>query len=295
MRASKVVKYLKYVKAAGELFEGNPFMILLDAYRHGEVKVKVKATGEVLNLTTSELITVLHYYTVTHKAPIKYPQGGLGFSEGLLTAHGIVFDDDYVYIDGFKFIRRINGKPVVDSAFIETFIDEAYAPVGFTYRGATVLDVGAYIGDSAFYMIKQGASMVYAVEPIDEFYEALRINIRVNNLEDKVKAIHARIGELTKWPPILANTITSTAPAVSLSELSRLAKASVLKMDCEGCEWWVLNNEPEAFLNFNVVVTEVHYDVKRFIKKMKGLGFRVTAVKRTSISPLPTFTLIKAE
>ena len=295
MKPSRAVKYLRYVKAAGELFEGNPFRILLDAYRQGEVRVKVKATGEVLNLTTSELIAVLHYYTVTHKAPVKYPQGGLGFSEALLTAHRIAFDDDYVYIDGFKFIRRINGKPVVDSAFIETFIDEAYAPVGFTYRDAVVLDIGAYVGDSAFYMVKQGARLVYAVEPVDEFYRALEVNIRLNNLEDKVKAIHACIGELANWPPILTGSITSTAPAVSLMGLANLTKANILKMDCEGCEWWVLNNEPEAFLNFKVILVEVHRDVKQFVRKMDELGFRVTAIKRTSMSPLPTFTLIKVE
>ena len=295
MKPSKAIKYLRYVKAAGELFEGHPFRILLDAYRHGEVKVRVKATGEVLNLTVSELISLLHYYIVAHKPPVKYPQGGLSFSEGMLTAHGYVIDNDYAYIGGFRFVRRIDGRPVIDAALVETFIDEAYAAVGFTYRDAVVLDVGAYVGDSAFYMVKQGARLVYAVEPVDEFYRALEVNIRLNNLEDRVKAIHARIGELANWPPILTGSITSTAPAVSLMGLAKLTKANILKMDCEGCEWWVLNNEPEAFLNFKVILVEVHGNVKQFIRRMDELGFKVIAIRRTSMSPLPTFTLTKVE
>ena len=51
-------------------------------------------------------------------------------------------------------------------------------------KGKIVLDIGGYIGDTAVYFSKLGASMVYVYEPHPVLYQILTKNIELNNLKN---------------------------------------------------------------------------------------------------------------
>jgi tRNA G37 N-methylase Trm5 len=56
-------------------------------------------------------------------------------------------------------------------------------------NGKTVVDVGAYIGDSSIYFALKGAKRVIAIEPCPKAFKEMLDNIRLNNLEDVIVPI----------------------------------------------------------------------------------------------------------
>ena len=71
-----------------------------------------------------------------------------------------------------------------------------YDVTSFLYK--TILDVGAYIGDSSLFFISRKARKVYAYEPV--FYETYFKNIELNHALDKVvvipKGIYYKYGQV---------------------------------------------------------------------------------------------------
>jgi len=67
-----------------------------------------------------------------------------------------------------------------------------------------VIDVGAYVGDTAIYFLLRGAKHVYAVEPNPTAIRIAMENVRRLGLEGRVTFINAavgsRIGEITVRP-----------------------------------------------------------------------------------------------
>ena len=244
---------------------------LLSAYARGWAHARVN--GSLVKLTAGELRLLLY-------------ASGMGVGTGAV--------GDVVEVGGFRFIRRVGDVPTVDPSIAEVYAG-AYEAVGFTYKDSVVLDVGAYVGDSAFYFVRQGARLVYAVEPIDEYFKALELNIKLNGLEGVVKPIHARIGEAKQWPPSLAGRLTCTAPYTTLTYLKSITGAGILKLDCEGCEWWILKNEAYAFTGFDVILVEVHGKASAFARQVEGLGFRLASIRRTPLSSEPILTFVRVK
>jgi len=69
---------------------------------------------------------------------------------------------------------------------IETFEDEAYGYVDV--KNKSIVDIGAFVGDTAIYFAIKGAKKVIAIEPHPGAYEELveNKNIRINDLEGKI-------------------------------------------------------------------------------------------------------------
>jgi len=117
-------------------------------------------------------------------------------------------------------------------------------------HGKVVLDVGAFTGDSALYFISRGASRVIAIEPVPEHFEILRLNA-----EDlPVMPINAAVGcEVPYIPELIGRgsygikeVIRSrkgklNVPVLSLSDLAESNRPQVVKVDCEGCEHYLVN------------------------------------------------------
>ncbi|WP_054854983.1 hypothetical protein [Vulcanisaeta sp. JCM 16161] len=56
-------------------------------------------------------------------------------------------------------------------------------------------------------------------------------------------------------------------------------RVRALKMDCKGCEWDVVNNEPETLKLFEIVKIEYsgylrNYTANQLISKVESLGFK---------------------
>ncbi len=115
-----------------------------------------------------------------------------------------------------------------------------------------VLDIGAQIGAFAIPAAKI-AKRVYAVEPI--FHCELLESIRLNQAEN----IYARwegLGESDGWLRLeywgkSSQCVTRTLPEM----LDMSTGVTVLKVDCEGCEWYI---NPEDLKGIRVIEAELH-------------------------------------
>lgn len=64
--------------------------------------------------------------------------------------------------------------------------------------GKYVIDIGAYIGDTAIYFALKGARKVFAVEPYPYTYRLLAENIKINSLGTIIRPFNVAIGDSDK-------------------------------------------------------------------------------------------------
>ncbi len=75
----------------------------------------------------------------------------------------------------------------------ETFVEEIYNY--FNVKEKVVLDVGAFIGDTAIYFALKGANKVIAYEPVPLLYEMAVENIELNNQKATIQIINSALGK----------------------------------------------------------------------------------------------------
>ncbi|MEM3859391.1 MAG: FkbM family methyltransferase, partial [Candidatus Micrarchaeaceae archaeon] len=51
--------------------------------------------------------------------------------------------------------------------------------------------------------------------------------------------------------------------------------SGILKMDCEGCEYNLLNEDDETIKKFSMIQIEYHYGYEKLVDKLKECGFTV--------------------
>ncbi len=152
-----------------------------------------------------------------------------------------------------QLIDNINGIYQIN----EIFIDENYNK--FDYKNKIIIDIGGFIGDTALYFISEGAKKVYVYEINREVFEILKSNIKMNNLEEKI--IPFNIGVSNNYKEGILN-ITEIKGSTSLyhefnEKMNIMEKQKInlvpfkdilkesidiLKIDCEGCEYEILEN-----------------------------------------------------
>ena len=154
---------------------------------------------------------------------------------------------------------------------IETFEEGQYDVMDV--KGRHVVDVGAFIGDSAIRFALRGAEKVYAVEPHPLAFRELVENIELNGLVSRVVPINAgitysgttvAITDVDPWKAGASFYRTGeSAVAVPGKTLAQLVeeyviKPDALKMDCEGCEYDVILKDYGTVLQFEQVLFEYH-------------------------------------
>jgi FkbM family methyltransferase len=190
--------------------------------------------------------------------------------------------------DGTYWRRYINGKGVVTfwhmyGPLLEVFDNEEFRHVNV--KGMDVVDIGAFVGDSAIYFALRGAKRVIAVEPHPGAYSEMLWNIELNKLEHVITPVNAGLaskpGKICIGNVDVAGTVTTRympggynckdeAPAVTLEEL--IGKygiqpgEAILKMDCEGCEHDVITNDYEHVRLFKELIFEYHLNVDKLLK-----------------------------
>jgi len=162
---------------------------------------------------------------------------------------------------------------------IDVFDSIDYEPLNVINR--IVIDVGAFVGDSAVYFALKGARKVIAIESHPSAYAEMLDNIRLNNMENVIIPINAGLASKPGKTCIknvdvnIANVIyhrigdcPDAVPATTFSELiSRFGvdpNDAVIKMDCEGCEYDVILNDYEHVRLFRELIFEYH---PRFVNK----------------------------
>ncbi|MCS7152394.1 MAG: FkbM family methyltransferase [Bacteroidia bacterium] len=172
---------------------------------------------------------------------------------------------------------------------------------GEDFTDKVVVDVGAYNGDSAVYFALQGAKRVLALEPYKPNYELARENIQRMGLTERIKllpyAFGAQRGRLrlhiapaspdanALQPPesplqkLIRYSQIEEVEVMGLEELLTELQAEeidFLKLDCEGCEFAVIEGLPaESLRRVRTWHIEYHAKPQVLIEKLKAAGFEV--------------------
>ncbi len=214
---------------------------------------------------------------------------------------------DYYFtsvIDNMVLVSKDNLKIWcrLDAGFDFGHILEIYENKAYLYdvKDKVVLDVGASNGDSAIFFARNGAKLVIALEPMPESFQLAKKNITLNELEGKIVLINAALDKVTgraKFQMSTNNPNTDsikpietiladpkinfdstievqTYSLVDIMSRYRLEQIDLLKMDCEGCEYEVLQNLPENILRKIRNITLEYHDGLKFLPGLlKSAGF----------------------
>ena len=157
-----------------------------------------------------------------------------------------------------------------------------------------VIDIGGFVGDSAIYFALKGATKVIMLEPSPKLFEYALRNIKENNLEEKIIPLNAAYGgkEETLIDENLAigGLLKQDENGVKIRQytLEELVKnyyidRAVLKMDCEGCEYALLDEPDNVFNKIDELQIEYHYGYKTLLSKLELVGFGVNFTKPKKI------------
>jgi len=217
------------------------------------------------------------------------------YYEAYLTTYGVYdsykIEDDTIHIFNKKLptisINLGNNNGDVYSVFFQQVY--SFLPV----KDKVVIDIGANIGDSSIYFGLQGAKKVIAVEPIPKNFEIAKTNIKQNNLEEKIDLLLAGCSNNSGFlyiDPEKEGAGSSIQHAehklqIQLKTLNDIIheynyEPTVLKLDCEGCEYDViLSSNNETLRNFSHIQIEYHYGYLNLKNKLESCGFHVEVTK----------------
>jgi len=169
----------------------------------------------------------------------------------------------------------------------DVFGSEGYAFLNV--ENEIVIDIGANIGDSPIYFALNNAKKVIALEPYPHSYNMALKNIKKNNMEDKIILLNAGYGKdgTIKIKPDFENTtgsdLKSFNDGIDIKVLSLKTilndyniDNAVLKMDCEGCEYNIINEDNNILKKFKRIQIEYHYGYEKLKDKLEDAGFNVT-------------------
>jgi FkbM family methyltransferase len=153
-----------------------------------------------------------------------------------------------------------------------------------------VLDVGASVGDSALYFATEGTKRVIAIEPYPAAYELLLINAAEGGFSNVIEPVNAAVGRavgstiLDPKSEGLGRLAARRArgnevPVTTLNQLvERYGIANgVLKMDCEGAEYYALSASDDATLrSFVKMQIEFHYGYEQIEERLRRARFSVS-------------------
>ncbi|MEM0461643.1 MAG: FkbM family methyltransferase [Candidatus Caldarchaeum sp.] len=119
----------------------------------------------------------------------------------------------------------------------------------FDVEGMVVLDVGAYLGDTPLLWIHKNARKVIAVEPVQFHFRFLELNVRGLPVECLNASIGTAVPDLPSQYGSMGYGLEFGAgagdklqvPVVGLLDLVNRYRPEVVKLNCEGCEHYVID------------------------------------------------------
>jgi len=207
-------------------------------------------------------------------------------SFGILDGYSIKGNSAIINIDNFPEITLSLGNDNGDIHGV--FFKKVYSflPV----KNRFVIDIGANIGDSSIYFALCGAKKVIALEPFPKNNQTAQKNIEANHLLNKIILILA--GCSKEKSEIIINSEQEGAgsatdetnsgikvPFITLENLVNqydIPNDSVMKIDCEGCEYDVIMSSSKSLLRkFTHIEVEYHYGYRNLEKKLEECGFKI--------------------
>ena len=271
------IEYFEYLK--------NPFEAL--KFKFGikkECEIKLKNTNYTIKLNSIIALNRLMNSLPAVKKE-KYPE----FLEYIKDINN---NNEVTEIDNIKYINIYN------SNFIKTHPKEYFICIGeyfsddqwdmLNLQNRYVIDIGANNADTALYFAKNG-SQVIAFEPVKHIYELGLENIELNpNLKNKIKFINKAVGAKKGMLDISMGSTKEYADAndsykievITIEDIINKYEFpyDVLKMDCEGCEFEIIENTDLS--QFNEIIFEHHSfivkkDYKPLISKLENQNFKI--------------------
>jgi FkbM family methyltransferase len=179
----------------------------------------------------------------------------------------------------------------------ETIIDGEYAFLYPHVKNKTVVDIGAFIGDTAAMFCLNGAKSVFAYEPDHFLFNLCVRNVELNHLGEKVRVENYGVSnkeysldekgysfvksELLFDRKKNSGNSDMQIKILAFSKLiAGMDEIGVLKMDCEGAEFKAILSTPiPIFRKIKVVGIECHADPKPLIDYFEKAGFKVEIKK----------------
>ncbi|MDA8055446.1 MAG: FkbM family methyltransferase [Thermoplasmatales archaeon] len=197
--------------------------------------------------------------------------------------------------DGTNITCRID-KGYDFGHLIEIYIEEKY---GDKYEGFNVIDVGMSNGDSSIYFAAKGAKKVVGIEPFTESFNLAVRNIIASGFENRVVPLNDALSPTTGPTVLLTYEESPNANSIDESNMVKIEdnenstkvngirledivsmfngeNVEVLKMDCEGCEYKVLQSvNIETYSNIEKVILEYHNGVQSLPDLLRKVGYKV--------------------
>jgi FkbM family methyltransferase len=155
----------------------------------------------------------------------------------------------------------------------------------YDYRDKTVLDVGAFCGESAVYFARQGAKKIVIYEPIKKHHKLIQKNIETNKINAEVhqEGLAEKNGYQTMtyedtglgFGLLSKGSHTLVIAVKSAQDIIRDSGADVAKIDCEGAEINLLSVSPDVLglIGFYIVETHTIAIQDSIRKKFLDCGF----------------------
>jgi FkbM family methyltransferase len=253
------------------LLAGIKYYLVKRGFIRGDIVVKCGNKGYRLDPEIYSFI--VSYY---HEGFLKNVSCDENLTGSLGGAIDVVINDK-----GLVFLKTPDGILLVARAFdpivlVETYLFDIHF-LGFDLNGWLIVDVGAYIGDTPLYYAKRGA-LVVAVEPLPSNYEVMLWNLELNpDLKHRVIPVNAAISDKDGFVEFSYSTpmdggasiygggfkvrVRSMRLSTLIKEVTDMGldlgnfRVRVLKMDCKGCEYDVIN-EVDVLRLFDIVKIE---------------------------------------
>jgi FkbM family methyltransferase len=195
--------------------------------------------------------------------------------------------------DGTKYLVRAGTTDL--AAVNEAAILNPYlrCPQIVLPEDATVIDIGAYIGDFTMQVARAcPRGRIFAVEPISAHVQMIEAQIALNHLSH-VQTVRAAVGATCEMTRITMAGTTSrvseredSAEVVEMFTLERLMQdhsidtLDLLKLDCEGAEWDILPAAERVLPRVRQICMEFHcergWTAEKLADWLRSRGFMVS-------------------
>ncbi len=279
------INFLKMLLILNETFK-NSFSLLFKILKNEfPIDVRLKKGTQLSLESFSAVFLVAH----SQKIPsIKYDVE----NDMVVISSSKLFDKE------IKFHGGVNNGDII---YGFTGNDYGKLPV----RGKTVIDIGANIGDTPIYFALHGASRVIGLEPFPKNHKLAVENTVSNGFSDKIKMILAgcssKIGEIIIDPDYESNIESQlkdsskgkVIPLLTIEEIIKrydVPNGSILKIDCEGCEYdSILHTPNTALQRFSHIQIEYHLGYRDLKEKLEKCGFKTTISAPIATDVINTF------
>lgn len=198
----------------------------------------------------------------------------------IIKKSGIDFDKDKI----------IFHNAIENGDIFRVFLNNEYGKLNV--KNKVVVDIGANIGDSIIYFALKGAEKIIGFEPFQNNFNFAQKNIKENFLEEKCKIVLAgcagNSGRIQLDPNMKSDVdsklkSSSKGKEIPLYSLHQIINEfdvptkSILKMDCEGCEYdAIILASKETLRTFDEISLEYHSGYLDLKEKLEQCGFNVS-------------------